>query len=78
MPNYECPECGNRGEPGIMIPRPYAFQVRGRVKGKHVYKCGRCGTGLQRQGLLSTKLAKISTDTWMEMERSWERAFPNG
>lgn len=78
MPKYECPVCGNRGEPGVIIPEPYAFEVRGKVKGKHVYKCGKCGCGLRRCGLFTTKLATISTETWMKMEQDWARAFPNG
>ncbi len=78
MPIYRCPECGNRGEPGVIIPEPYAFEVRGRSQGKHVFKCGRCGTGLRRCGYLSNKLTKIPTDTWTEMEREWGAAFPNG
>lgn len=78
MPVYTCPECGNQGEPGFIIPEPYAFQMRGRMQGKHVYKCGRCGTGLQRNGLLSKKLSKIPVHTWTEMEREWRAAFPNG
>jgi hypothetical protein len=61
-----------------MIPEPFAFQVRGRLEGKNVFKCGECGTGLQRCGYFSTKLAKISPEVWLDMERQWEVAFPNG
>ena len=78
MPVYSCPECGNRGEPGVIIPEPYAFQVRGRMQGKHVYKCGGCGTGLRRYGLFSRELIKIPAHTWTEMEREWEAVFPDG
>jgi len=78
MPVYQCPECGNRGEPGITTPEPYAFQTRGRIQGKNVFKCGSCGTGLRRCGYFTSRLAKVSPDTWMKLEREWERAFPNG
>jgi predicted RNA-binding Zn-ribbon protein involved in translation (DUF1610 family) len=78
MPIYQCPECGNRGEPGVIIPEPFAFEVRGRLEGKNVFKCGKCGTGLQRCGYFTTRLAKISAEVWTEMERRWEMAFPSG
>jgi len=61
-----------------MIPEPYAFQVRGRLQGKNVFKCGGCGTGLHRCGHFTTRLATIAPERWMEMEREWEIAFPNG
>ena len=77
MPSYQCPECGNRGEPGFMIPEPYAFLVKGRSAGRNVYECGRCGTGLRRCGFFSSRLEKISTGTWAEGERKWDTAFPN-
>ena len=78
VPIYQCPECGNQGEQGVIAPEPYAFQVRGRLQGKHVYKCGKCGAGLRRCGYFTHRLATISTDTWTEMEREWEETFPNG
>ena len=78
MPVYICPECGNRGEPGLITPQPYAFQLRGRVEGKHVYKCGRCGAGLRRHGFFSKELTKIPTGMWTQLEREWNAAFPDG
>jgi hypothetical protein len=78
VPVYRCPECGNQGEPGVIIPEPYAFQVRGRMEGRHVYKCGQCGAGLRRPGMFSKRLTKIPPETWTQMEREWEAVFPNG
>ena len=69
MSNYQCPECGNRGEPGFMITEPSAFLVRGRSAGKNVYECGGCGAGLRRCGLFSCTLEKIFNESRTEMER---------
>ena len=75
MPTYRCPECGNSGEPGVNIPEPSAFELRGQLQGKLVFKCGQCGAGLLRRGMFSKKLTRIPDESWREMERQWGAKF---
>jgi hypothetical protein len=52
-----------------------AFEIRGRIKGKPVFKCCECGAGLLRLGTFSNKLRVIAPHDWEEKEREWHEHF---
>jgi len=75
VPTYKCPKCGSKGEPGVTMPEHpegmEAFEIRGQIQGKHVFKCRQCGAGLLRRGMFSNRLTVLPSETWQEMERQW-------
>ncbi len=73
MPNYRCPSCGNRGEPGASASD--AFEIRGQANRKHIFKCGQCGAGLVRRGTFSNKLTQLPADFWADLERQWHAQY---
>lgn len=73
-----CPNCGNKGE--VAIDGLAAFDVRGQLDGKAVWKCNSCGCGLFlglfSGGLFGTPKI-IQTDMWRRMQDEWNRNFGN-
>ncbi len=71
-----CPNCSNKGE--VSIDGLTAFDVRGQLDGKAVWKCNSCGCGLLL-GLFSGGLFGspriIPNDMWRRMQEERNRNF---
>jgi CheY-like chemotaxis protein len=75
MPKITCPNCGQRGRTEAWSEE---FELRGQWQGKPVRKCHNCGAGMTVVPSLTGAKAKLIDEAlWDEMEKSWERPFPD-
>ena len=58
-PNHRCAKCSAEGVVGMDSEKGVAFLIRGKLRGKPVYKCVACRSGLIRRGLISHRLEYI-------------------
>jgi len=68
-----CPKCGASGI--VSIDGLGAFDIRGQLDGKGVWKCNKCGSGLYSRstiGIVDGKLKPIPDEVWNNMKRQWE------